>query len=77
MPNGPYGRFGQPLLVLIPTHPEISSINEPTKEQQDRYTKMVGKLIDNGADPTTPEKGLMEVSAGFREVFGNRTLWTS
>ena len=26
-------------------------------------------LIDRGADPRTREKGLMEVSAGFREVF--------
>lgn len=67
-PNKPYGRFGQPMLALVPTHPDIMGIT-PTKEQQSRYTEVVKMLIGKGADPMKKEKGLMEVSAGFREVF--------
>jgi ankyrin repeat protein len=66
-PNKPYGRFGQPLLILIPTHPDLMIKRED--DQQKRYTEIVGMLIERGADPTIREKGLMEVSAGFREVF--------
>jgi len=68
-PNNAYGRFGQPLLILVPTHPRIMSIPEPPQDQKDRYTEVVGALIDRGANPRIKEKGLMEVSAGFREVF--------
>ena len=67
-PNEPYGRFGQPLLNLIPTHPDIMGI-KPSEDQKDRYTEVVRMLIDRGANPMIKEKGLMEVSAGFREVF--------
>jgi hypothetical protein len=67
--NKHYGRFGQPLLILIPTHPKIMNISEPRQDQKYRYAEVVGALIDKGADPMTKEKGLMEVSAGFREVF--------
>jgi hypothetical protein len=68
-PNAPYGRFGQPLLVLVPTHPDL--MKPLTNEKKDRYTEVVRMLIapPRHADPMTPEKGLMEVSAGFREVF--------
>lgn len=66
--NEPYGRFGQPLLILVPTHPDIMNLT-PNQDQKDRYTAVVSKLIANGADPTIQEKGLMEVNAGFREVF--------
>jgi len=68
-PNEPYGRFGQPLLILVPTHPDIMNL-EWNDDRKDRYTEVVRMLIeDSKADPTTPEKGLMEVNAGFREVF--------
>ena len=26
-PNKPYGRFGQPLLILVPTHPDIMTLS--------------------------------------------------
>ena len=45
------------------------NISEPRQDQKYRYAEVVGALIDKGADPMTKEKGLMEVSAGFREVF--------
>jgi hypothetical protein len=68
-PNKPYGRFGQPLLILVPTHPDIMNLNW-NDDRRDRYTDVVKMLIDDrDADPTTLEKGLMEVNAGFREVF--------
>jgi len=66
--NKPYGRFGQPLLILVPTHPDIMNLT-PDQDQKNRYTEVVSKLIAKHADPRTKEKGLMEVSAGFREVF--------
>jgi hypothetical protein len=43
--------------------------NPATPERQVRYAEVVQMLIEENADPRTQEKGLMEVSAGFREVF--------
>ena len=69
--NKPYGRFGQPLLILVPTHSCIMNmdISRRTQDHKDHYTKVVRMLIERGANPRRKEKGLMEVSAGFREVF--------
>ena len=54
-PNEPYGRFGQPLLILIPTHPDIMGI-KPSEDQKDRYTEVVRMLIDRGANPMIKKK---------------------